>query len=157
VTRGETWLFHTSNALVSATGVGYALAAYVAESEDPYALVNHPLQPHLQHAHVALAPTLVFVLGVIWSRHAQPRVLSGSKARRTSGVVLLTLALPMIFSGYFIQVAVEPEWRSAWVGIHLMTSVAWLLATLAHVLRRIPMTTRTVAARDAPRVDEARA
>ena len=32
--------------------------AYVAESDDPDALVNHPLQPDVQHAHVIAAPLL---------------------------------------------------------------------------------------------------
>jgi hypothetical protein len=142
VTRGEAWLFHVANALVAATGVGYALAAYVAEAEDPYAIVHHPLQPSLQHAHVALAPALVFALGVIWARHAQPRVVSGAKARRSSGIFLLALALPMVGSGYAIQLVVEPSWRTCWVGVHLVTSGLWIAATLAHVLRRAPARAR---------------
>jgi len=157
VTRGEAWLFHISNTLVSATGVAYALAAYCGDPADPYALVNHPLQPHLQHAHVALAPALVFALGVIWTRHAQPRVRSGWKPRRSSGLALLALAVPMLLSGYFIQIAVEPEWRSAWVGVHLVTSALWILATLAHVLRNIPLSARSVASSGAPHIDDARA
>jgi len=156
VTRGEAWLFHSSNALVSATGVAYALAAYCGEPADPYALVNHPLQPHLQHAHVALAPALVFALGVIWARHAQPRVRSGWKPRRSSGLALLALAIPMLLSGYFIQIAVEPDWRGVWVGTHLMASLLWIVATLVHVLRRVPALARGAAPEDAARENDAR-
>lgn len=143
MTRGEAWLFHVSNALVAATGVGYALAAYAAVPEDPYALVNHPLQPTLQHAHVAVAPVLVFALGVLWARHAGPRVRSGASARRSSGLALLALAIPMTLSGYAIQLAVEPAWRSTWVGVHLATSGLWIAATLAHVVRRSPARVET--------------
>ena len=160
MTRGEAWLFHVSNALVAATGVGYALAAYAAVPEDPYALVNHPLQPTLQHAHVAVAPVLVFALGVIWARHAQPRVSSGARSRRTSGLALLALAIPMTLSGYALQLAVEPQWRSTWVAVHLATSGLWGVATLAHVLRRSPARTKASAvsvATERPEFSRARA
>ena len=33
---------------------------YFARSEDPFAIANHPWQPTLQHAHVLVAPLLVF-------------------------------------------------------------------------------------------------
>lgn len=136
MTRAEAWMFHGSNALVAATGLAYAWTAYVAEPEDPYALVNHPMQPVLQHAHLLVAPLLVFCCGVLWQRHALPRVQSGARARRASGLALVALFVPMALSGYSIQVCVEESWRWAWVVVHLATSAIWALASVAHLLRR---------------------
>lgn len=135
MTRTEAWFFHGANALVALTGSAYAITVWLIEPEDPYALVNHPLQPTFQHAHVLLAPLLVFALGLVWQRHAWARVRSGAKARRWSGLGLLALFVPMALSGYALQVCVEEAWRASWVAVHLVTSGLWVLATALHVLR----------------------
>jgi len=56
VTRGEAWLQHAANLLVGGSGLAYAWTVYLAEPEDPFALVNHPWQPPLRSAHVVAAP-----------------------------------------------------------------------------------------------------
>lgn len=137
MTRAEAWLFHAANALVALTGLAYAWTAYFAQPEDPYALVNHPLQPALQHAHVLAAPVLVFAGGVLWQRHALPRVQTGTRARRSSGLALVGLFVPMALSGYLLQVSVEERWRAAWVAVHLATSGLWAAVSALHVLRRV--------------------
>jgi hypothetical protein len=135
VTRAEAWFFHGANALVALTGIAWAITAYLVEPEDPYALVNHPLQPTFQHAHVVVAPLLVFALGLVWQRHAWARTRSGAKARRWSGLGLVALFVPMAMSGYALQVSVEEAWRAGWVAVHLATSGLWVAAALLHVLR----------------------
>lgn len=136
MTRIEAWFFHGANALVAVTGIAFAITAYFVEPEDPYALVNHPMQPTFQHAHVLLAPLLVFALGLVWQRHAWARTRSGAKARRWSGLGLVALFVPMALSGYALQVSVEENWRAGWVAVHLATSGLWVVAALLHVLRR---------------------
>ena len=111
--RLSVWLFHGANALVGATGLGYAVCAYFVRSDDPYAVVNHPLQPTLQHAHVLVAPALVFMAGVLWQGHAWSRMRSGASERRSSGLALVAALAPMVASGYLIQVASGDAWRFA--------------------------------------------
>lgn len=136
MSRSESIFLSVSNALVAGTGFVYAWMAYVAESDDPDALVNHPLQPDVQHAHVIAAPLLVFALGLVWAAHVWPRVRSGHRARRASGLALFSLCAPMVASGYLLQTASDPDWRALWVGLHVVTSVLWTLAFLAHWIRR---------------------
>jgi hypothetical protein len=136
MTRLEAWLFHSSNALVAATGLVYAWMAYLLEPDDPYAIVNHPLQPATQHLHVLVAPALVFMGGVLWQRHAWGRLRSGARARRRSGLSLIAALAPMVLSGYLIQTASSPSWRAAWVAVHLATSALWIAGSLVHVARR---------------------
>ncbi len=130
--RIDAWLLHISNGLVTGTGLVYAWMAYMAKSDDPYAIVGHPWQPHVQHAHVLVAPLMVLVLGHLWSRHIGPQVSRKPQRRRTSGFSLLLAALPMVFSGYALQTAVEPHWRSIWVGVHLGASALWVSGYLIH-------------------------
>ena len=136
MTRLEAWLFHASNALVAVTGLVYGWMVYFAKSDDPYAIVNPPLQPTLQHLHGVLAPALVFMAGVVWQRHALRRLQSGARARRASGIALIALLAPMIASGYLLQTATGEHWRAVWVGVHLATSLAWIVGTLAHLVAR---------------------
>jgi undecaprenyl pyrophosphate phosphatase UppP len=99
---------------------------------DPYAVVNHPLQPRVQHLHILLAPLLVFTAGLIWRRHVWSQVKRGMEEGRRSGLTLIFLLVPMIVSGYLIQTAVDDAWRRIWVNVHLVTSGLWLLSYLAH-------------------------
>lgn len=128
-------LFYLAHALVAGTGLAYALFHYAVRPVDPYALV-HPWQPLTQHAHVWAAPVLVFTFGHFFYHHAWAGWRSGLQERRRSGVAMLFTGLPMILSGYLIQTAVEPAWRTAWVVTHLATSGIWLAGALAHRLAR---------------------
>ncbi|MCY2960255.1 MAG: hypothetical protein NTY35_08815 [Planctomycetota bacterium] len=132
MTRTESLFLSISNALVAGTGFVYAWMAYFAVSEDPDALVNHPLQPDVQHAHVIVAPLLVFALGLVWSAHVWPRVRNGHRARRWTGLALFGLCAPMVASGYLLQTASSAGWRTIWVWIHVATSVLWTAAFVAH-------------------------
>ena len=135
MSRSEAWSFHASNALVALTGMVYAWMRYFARSDDPFAAVNHPWQPTLQHLHVLGAPLLVFVAGWVGRQHVLGRITSGSKPRRASGLVLALLFVPMAASGYLLQTATDEAWRTAWVVVHVATSVLWIGACVGHVVR----------------------
>ncbi len=151
MTRAESACVSISTALVAATGFVYAWMAYFAESDDPDALVNHPLQPDVQHLHVLTAPLLVFALGLVWSAHVWPRVRSGYRDRRASGLALFALCAPMAASGYLLQTASDTTWREIWIWIHVGTSIVWTIAFLAHRIRaRASATGDGGASRDRP-------
>jgi hypothetical protein len=138
MTRGEARFVTITTALVAGTGFVYAWMAYLVESDDPDALVNHPLQPVVQHAHVLAAPLFVFALGLVRRSHVWSRVRSGFRDRRATGLALFALVAPMGASGYLLQVAADPTWRTAWAWIHVATSIAWTAAFVAHRLARRP-------------------
>ena len=104
-----------------------------AEPTDEFALVNHPWQPALHLLHVVTVPLFVFALGLLWPTHIAPKLCSRATARRRSGIGLMALAVPMIASGYAVQVSVAVEWRTAWAWAHGVTSVLFLLLFLAHL------------------------
>lgn len=131
----ERWLLHLSTLLVGGTGLVYAWMLYFVRLEDPYAVVNHPWQPQMQHLHVLLAPLLVFGVGVIWRRHVWTHWKHKVRKGFATGVTLGLTLVPMIASGYLIQTAVDDSWRKIWVGIHLTASALWLAGYLAHQVR----------------------
>lgn len=134
MTRFEAWTVHLSSLLVGGTGAVYAWMRYLAEPADPYAVVNHPLQPLFQHLHVVAAPLLVFAAGFIWREHVWKHWRKRVKGRRRSGLSMMLTLVPMIASGYLIQVAVEPSWRNVWVWVHLVASGLWALAYVGHLV-----------------------
>lgn len=132
MSRLEAWLVHVSTLLVGGTGLVYAWMRYLLSAAEPFAVVNHPLQPAVQHLHVWTAPLLVFGAGVIWREHVWKHWRRGIRSRRRSGISLVLTLVPMVASGYLIQTAVSPGWRTAWVSIHLVASGLWLAAYLVH-------------------------
>ena len=132
MTRGQNWTVQAANLLAGGTGLVYGWMRYVAESGDPYSVVNHPWQPHLQHLHVLSAPLLVFAAGLIWGGHVWRGYRSGQASHRKSGVLLAAMLFPMIISGYAVQVSVDDAWRELWIWVHVATSCAWIATALIH-------------------------
>jgi hypothetical protein len=137
MTRLEALFVHLANLLVGGTGLAYAWFRYFAAPVDELSVV-HPWQGTAQHLHVLAAPLLVFAVGLVWRTHVWLGIRLGNGARRRSGILLAALAVPMIASGYLLQVAVEPGWRQAWIVVHVTASAIWILGTLAHQLSRRP-------------------
>lgn len=134
MTRSERWLQHVAVFLVGVTGVVYLILLYLIPAPDPYAVVHHPWQPHVQHLHLLVAPLLVFSAGQIWAAHAAEKLRRSGGSRRRSGLLLVLGLLPMIVSGYLLQIAVEERWREAWAIVHAVTSSLWLLGYVAHLV-----------------------
>jgi hypothetical protein len=148
VNRAEAWSVHGATALVGGTGLVYAFLRYVSTPVDPYAVVNHPWQPALQHLHIWVAPLLVFGAGLIWRKHIWGHFRNGVRSGRRSGLALLVSLAPMVLSGYLIQTAVQPAWRTAWVAIHLATSALWMLGYGGHVVAQLRRARGRQAARE---------
>lgn len=130
----EARLNHLSNILVGGTGIVYGVMRYFMEPAQPWDVVNHPWQPHLQHAHVVAAPLMVFALGIIWRTHVLQKLRSGKPYRWTSGIFLIASSGPMVVSGYLLQTAVSAWWRQAWAWVHIVTSVVWMVGYLIHLV-----------------------
>lgn len=135
MSRTERWLLDISNLLVGGTGVVYAVMIYLMESPDEWTVVNHPWQPHVQHLHIVAAPLLVFACGLLWNRHVLAKLSANDPRGRITGLALVIQLIPMVLSGYLIQVSVSEGWRTIWVWVHLVTSFAWIMMTIAHRFR----------------------
>lgn len=132
MTTAQSYFVHLSNLLVGGTGLVYGWMRYFAEPEDEFAIVNHPLQPDLQHWHILTAPLLIFAIGMIWSPHVWKHYRRGTKGGRRTGITLGLTLFPMIFSGYALQVSESQSWTTWWMWLHLATSISWIFFGTLH-------------------------
>ncbi len=122
-----------SNLLVGGTGIAYGLIHWLGKPPDEYSLY-HPWFSSAQHLHILTAPLLVFAIGHLYHHHGISSLKAGTEEGRRSGIALLILAFPMIFSGYFLQLAGSDNWRIIWIGVHVATSLVWLAGFAAHLI-----------------------
>ena len=135
--KSDARLQHASNILGIGSGLLYAWFKYFAKSSDAYSRQNF-LEPTFHDAHVLVVPLLVYGCGVIWHNHILPKIRAIRRnhpqrvSKTWSGLALLFILVPMIATGYLIQVSVDENWRKAWVVVHLATSAVWSLSYLIH-------------------------
>ncbi len=136
MSRAVAWFTHSATFLVGASGLTYAVMRYLLRPADPYAVVNHPWQPAVQHLHLLTAPLLVFACGLIWQHHICPGLGRGRTSRWWSGAATSASLVPMIVSGYLIQITVADSWRAVWVAVHVVASVLWIGGYALHFAGR---------------------
>jgi hypothetical protein len=135
LTRGEKLLVWGSSGAVAVTGFAYAALKYLLRPADPFAVVNHPLQPVMLKLHVLVAPLFVFAIGTIAFRHIWPHFRARVQRGRRSGITTALVLLPMVASGYLIQTVTHMGWLRALMIVHLVTGAVFAVAAAAHRLR----------------------
>ncbi|MEE8571657.1 MAG: hypothetical protein V3T20_00200 [Gemmatimonadota bacterium] len=149
MTRFERWSVWSSAIATGLTGLGFFWAKYLVESSDPWALVNHPLEPWLLKIHILVAPVFVFAVGLITIRHVLMHIRARIRRGRLSGLAMVWLMIPMVGSGYLIQVVSTEGWLTGLAIAHIVTGAIFLLAIAAHRVRisssqsRVAEATRT--------------
>lgn len=143
MTKSQVIFLHLSTLLTALTGLLFAVMKYGLTTDDPYAVVNHPLQPWMLSAHVVVAPFFVFAIGWIFADHIWPRFLQKSSPKRRSGIPALAMLLPMTLSGYLLQVSASDAMRRAMSIVHWATSGAFVVAYLAHLSISFLMSSRS--------------
>ena len=137
----ERVMVNLSTAIVGLSGVVYGCMKYLLSANDPFSVVNHPLQPWVLDIHVLAAPFMIFAVGLIAREHIFSKFRKGSNGRRgrATGLVVVICLLPMISTGYLIQVFTNEQARLACVILHLVTGVVYFAFFVAHLViaRRI--------------------
>jgi hypothetical protein len=135
MTPFERTCLHASAALAALTGLLYGWLKYFGARAGEFGPEAHPWQGSAQHLHVLVVPVLVFTLGGLFRAHFLPMWRSGKAAGRFTGSFLVLGLLPMVLSGYAVQVAVDPIWRAVFAWIHGVASLAFLAGFSAHLGR----------------------
>lgn len=118
------------------TGIVFAVMKYAMKSSDPFAVVNHPLQPYMLAAHVVVAPFLVFAFGWVFTNHIWPGFSSGIARKRKSGLWSMGAIVPMVLSGYLLQVSTADATRQAMAIAHWISSALFVVAYVIHLLTK---------------------
>ena len=121
-----------STAAIALSGVVYAVMKYFMSTDDPYAVVNHPLQPLVLKIHIVAAPLFVFAVGAVFVRHIWKQWRSGVAQGRSSGLWLMLTIFPMVLSGYLIQTVTTESLLFWLVAIHLITGTIYIAGYAIH-------------------------
>jgi len=87
-------------------------------------------------ATVVVAPLLVFAFGWIFGNHIAPGYANANVPKRKSGLFNVTILLPMIASGYLLQIATADATRKAMAIAHWVTSAFFVIAYVVHLLTK---------------------
>jgi hypothetical protein len=148
ISRLERFLLVSTVLLTGGTGLTYAWMKYLLASADPFSVVNHPWQPFLLSAHVLAAPALLFALGLITREHIVGRYRDPKARRgRKTGILLAGILLPMVATGYGLQVLTSQGSRNVMGWSHLAVGVFFLILYAAHTLLASPGKAREGASR----------
>ena len=127
-------MLNLSTVIVGLSGIVYGIMKYLMTPVDPYAVVNHPMQPWVLDIHVLAAPLMVFAVGLIAQDHIVTQLKKRQKTGRLSGLLALWCLFPMVATGYLIQVVTNETARPIFVGIHLSTGGLYLILFAAHLI-----------------------
>lgn len=130
----EKHLVWWSTAAVAVTGLVYAWMKYLLQPADEWAVVSHPMQPLILKLHILVAPILVFAIGLIASRHILLHLRSRTPFGRRSGTSAALIVVPMILSGYLIQVLTNHRVLAALGYLHLAAGALYAVAYLGHTV-----------------------
>lgn len=135
ISRLEKVLLNLAALLTAATGLVYAWMKYLVRPSDPYSVVNHPWQPGLLSGHVLVSPLLLFGFGLIAREHILGRYRDPrSRAGRRTGILTALALVPMVFSGYLLQVLTSEGSRRMAGVLHLAAGVFFLGAYAFHLV-----------------------
>ena len=126
--------FNTLHVVVAATGVVYFWMKYLLQTDDPFAVVNHPWEPAMLTAHLIAAPVFIAFFGMLFRSHTLWKILSPNPANRRSGWTSLISFSAMALSGYLIQVLTSPLLLSVAIWTHVATSVVFVLGYTSHLV-----------------------
>jgi undecaprenyl pyrophosphate phosphatase UppP len=139
MTAFERWSIWISSVLVTATGLVYGWMKYLLPEPAGFSIVRHPLQPLFLKLHVLTAPVLVFALGSVAVRHIWRHLVTGTRQGRVSGWSAALTTIPMVLTGYFLQVFVSESLLRSLALAHIATGIVFGGGLLLHqvMVRRI--------------------
>lgn len=136
--RFEKWSVLVTAALTALTGIAYFGFKYLMTPEEPWAVINHPLQPWVLKAHILVAPLLVFSVGMIALRHIWQHFRRGVRWGRRSGLTAAVPLAPMIVSGYLIQAIPDEGWLRVAALVHIGFSFLFTAGIAVHAVVAAP-------------------
>ena len=90
------------------TGFLYFWFRNFLDPMNEWAVINHPLEPWVLKAHILAAPVMVFSVGAIAADHVLRYARSAVSEGRKSGMTVTLVLVPLVASGYLLQVVTHP-------------------------------------------------
>ena len=132
MSRFERWSVWSTTAGTLVTGVVYWWMKDMMTPVEPWAVINHPLQPWVLKAHILIAPLLVFSVGLITTRHIWQHFRSRVRKARKTGLIAALTLIPLVATGYLIQVVTAETLVRLLGWAHLGLGIVYSLDVAAH-------------------------
>jgi hypothetical protein len=146
VKRWERWWFNLAALAVAATGFAYFWMKYLIQTDDPFAVVNHPWESAMLNLHVLASPPFILIFGIILNSHIVKKLGVAKLPNRRSGYISFGTFAAMACSGYLLQVAMEERWMQALVILHVGSGLTFAVTYLVHLV----ISARSAGRRGAP-------
>lgn len=133
----------TSVCLMLLSGVTYLVTKYGLEKEDPFSVINHPLEPVALKIHILLGPLLIFLFGVLFQSHMRGRFKPNFQSARGGGLLTAILFVLTASSGYLLQILDQWVFREIFFYLHVIGGLSFGLTFGFHsyqLVRRIRKT-----------------
>jgi len=146
VTRAQKLLLTLTTLLLALTGIAYAVFKYLGEdlaarfpslfpsADDAFTAIHHPLEPWTLDLHVLAAPALVFAFGWIFKDHILAKLATPGAPVRRSGIAGIVLFVPMVASGYLLQVVTNESLHALLVVLHLGSGALFAGTYIVHLV-----------------------
>jgi hypothetical protein len=134
VKRWERGTFNTLVLMVAASGFAYLWMKYALDTDDPFAVVNHPWQTMVFDLHLLASPALVLMFGIVFNSHVMKKFRASGLPNRRSGYVSLGTFSAMVVSGYLLQVSANEAWLKTLVVLHVGSGTIFAVAYGAHLV-----------------------
>jgi len=134
VTRFQRWFLYWSSAAAFVSGVAYFWMKHFLDPAEPWAVINHPLQPWALKAHILTAPLMLFAVGMITTRHIWRSLRSKLPTGRRTGVVAAFSFGPLVLTGYLMQTATATMVADLLGWTHLALGIGCTAAIALHPL-----------------------
>jgi hypothetical protein len=128
----EKWLVWVGSLLVTITGTVYLVMKYWLPEPPGFSVIRHPLQPLFLKLHILTAPILLIALGAIGGRHIWRHIAAGTRQGRKSGWSAVLVIMPMIMTGYLLQVFSDERWVRLIALAHIVAGVAFVISFGVH-------------------------
>lgn len=132
MTSFEKWSIWVSSILVTVTGVVYLWMKYLLPEPVGFSVIRHPLQPLVLKLHIITAPLLLFAIGAVAVRHIWRHLLSNTRQGRLTGWSAAITTIPMVFTGYLLQVMASEMWLRVLAIAHIVAGVVYGGGLLLH-------------------------
>jgi hypothetical protein len=132
VSTFEKWSVWVSSVLVTATGIVYIWMKYLLPVPDGFSIIRHPLQPLVLKLHIITAPLLLFAIGAVAIRHIWRHLVSRTRQGRFSGWSAALTTVPMVFTGYLLQIFSSERWLRGLAIAHIVTGLIYGGGLLLH-------------------------
>ncbi|MDX1495692.1 MAG: hypothetical protein R3253_16605 [Longimicrobiales bacterium] len=132
MTRFQRWFLYLSTAAATVSGVGYVYMKRFMTPTDPWAVINHPLEPWFLKAHILTAPLMLFAVGLITTQHIWRSLKSSLPTGRKTGVAAAATFGPLVLTGYLIQAVASPLALDVLGWIHLGLGLVCAVAIFEH-------------------------